>query len=90
MAVIVHDFSLHELGVLFLCRCFKLSRVTMSFHNKQFGGLTNPSMHGDSRMAPQHPRKPTTIMRAPATMRRYTPVQDRHSITLDEGQCGGV
>lgn len=31
--------------------------------------LTNPSIHCDSLMAPQHPRKPTTIIRAPATMR---------------------
>lgn len=35
--------------------------------------LTNPSMHGDSFMAPQQPRKPTTIMRAPAAIRMYTP-----------------
>lgn len=30
-------------------------------------------MHGDSLMAPQQPRKPTTIMRAPAAIRMYTP-----------------
>lgn len=37
--------------------------------------LTNPSMHGDSLMAPQQPRKPTTIIRAPAAIRIYTPVE---------------
>lgn len=33
------------------------------------GTLTKPSMHWDSCTAPQQPRKPTTIMRAPAPMR---------------------
>lgn len=28
--------------------------------------LTDPSTHCDSRMAPQHPKKPTVIIRAPA------------------------
>lgn len=37
--------------------------------------LTNPSMHGDSLMAPQQPRKPTTIIRAPAAIRIYTPAE---------------
>jgi len=36
-------------------------------------------------MAPQHPRKPTTIIRAPAASRMYTPTQpdaqhERHYI----------
>lgn len=30
-------------------------------------------MHGDSLMAPQQPKKPTTIIRAPAAIRMYTP-----------------
>jgi len=43
-------------------------------------GLTSPSMHGDSLMAPQHPKNPTTIMRAPAAIRMYTPTtQNTHN-----------
>ena len=33
------------------------------------GTLTNPSMHWDSCTAPQQPRKPTSIMSAPAPIR---------------------
>lgn len=40
--------------------------------------LTSPNMQGDSLMAPQHPRKPTTIIRAPAAIRMYTPAT-KHS-----------
>lgn len=47
------------------------------FSAERKGGLTNPSMHGDSLMAPQHPRKPTTIIRAPAAIRMYTPTEQR-------------
>ena len=43
--------------------------------------LTNPSMHGDSLRAPQQPRKPTTIIRAPAAMRMYTPERHTHTHT---------
>ena len=39
------------------------------------GTLTSPSMHGDSLMAPQQPRKPTIIIRAPAAIRMYTPTE---------------
>lgn len=57
--------------------------VFSHFIHKKKGGLTSPSMHGDSLMAPQHPRKPTTIIRAPAAIRMYTPA------TTHEGQrCG--
>lgn len=44
--------------------------------------LTSPSMHGDSFMAPQQPRKPTTIMRAPAAIRMYTPGRHTRSQLL--------
>jgi len=43
-------------------------------------GITNPSMQGDSWMAPQHPKKPTTIISAPAAMRMYTPTIHTHFI----------
>lgn len=50
--------------------------------------LTNPSMHGDSLMAPQQPRKPTTIMRAPAAIRMYTPAEtsDSYILWMTSGQ----
>lgn len=35
--------------------------------------LTSPSMHWFSLMAPQHPRKPTTMIISPTTMKMYAP-----------------
>jgi len=43
--------------------------------------FTSPSMHGDSLMAPQQPRNPTTIISAPAAIRMYTPNTHTHTHT---------
>lgn len=47
----------------------KQKSLYFEFNGKNTQSLTNPSMHGDSLMAPQHPRKPTTIIKAPAAIR---------------------
>ena len=45
--------------------------------------LTDPSTHCDSRMAPQHPKNPTAIIRAPAPTRTYSPVGKRSEETIE-------
>ena len=43
-------------------------RLDVGIPSDQLPGapLTDPSTHCDSRMAPQHPKKPTAIIKAPA------------------------
>lgn len=56
-----------------MLKCLRLDVDTIK---KKVQVLTNPSMHDDSLIAPQHPRKPTTIIRAPAAIRMYTPAEE--------------
>lgn len=58
---------------------------TTRWNHFNLEALTNPSMHGDSLMAPQQPRKPTTIIRAPAAIRMYTPAERKTSRLVQRG-----